>query len=167
MAESKEIKRTYNIPLRLMFGKKPKHTRAKVAIRAIKDYLKKHMKSDNINLGKELNENVWKNGMKNPPHHIKVDTIKDSKGVVTAELFGHKYISNKKEEKKESFKDRLMEKVAGPEKTIVKKVKENDKKADNKKEAKETTKKEETKPAKTKEQPEAIKPEVTSESKKE
>ena len=116
-----EIKRTYNIPLRSWFSKKPKYTRAKVAIRAVKDFLKKHMKSENINLGPKLNEKIWKNGIKNPPHHIKVEVIKNDDGYVTAELFGHKYISNKVEEKKESFKDRLMNKVSGPEKTIVKK----------------------------------------------
>jgi large subunit ribosomal protein L31e len=147
MVESKEIKRTYNIPLRSGFLKKPKHTRAKVAIRIIKDFLKKHMKSDDIYLGKKLNELIWENGMKNPPHHVKVDVVKDSDNAVTAELFGHKYVSNKKQEKKESFKDRLMEKVAGPEKTVVKKVKESDDKnkdsvnAETKKQTKEIKKK--------------------------
>jgi len=71
---------------------------------------------------------------KNPPHHIKIEATKDKDGAVTAELFGHKYISNKIEEKKETFKDRLMSKVGGPEKTVMKKVKEEE--AAEKKEAK-------------------------------
>ncbi len=121
-----EIKRTYNIPLRSWFSKKPKYTRAKVAIRAIKDFLKKHMKSDDVKLGPKLNLEIWKNGIKNPPHHIKVDVIKNNDGEVTAELFGHKYESQKKVEKKESIKDRLMNKVGGSQKTIVKKVKEDE-----------------------------------------
>ena len=144
MAETKEIKRTYNIPLRKDFHKKPAYKRSKVAIRVIKDFLQKHMKSDNIKLGKHLNENIWKDGIKAPPHHIKVDVIKDKEGEVTAELFGHKYVSNKIVQKKESFKDRLMDKVGGPQKTIVKKVKDeaedmkNDKKGAVKKVDKET-----------------------------
>ncbi len=123
MTEEKEIKRTYNIPLRSGFRFKAKHKRAKVCIRVVKDFLKKHMKSEDIRLGKQLNEDVWKHGMKNPPHHIKVDVIKDKEGIVKAELFGHKYIDGKKEEKKESIKDRIMSKIGGPEKTIVKKDK--------------------------------------------
>ena len=143
MAETKEIKRTYNIPLRKDFHKKPAYKRSKVAIRVIKDFLQKHMKSDNIKLGKHLNENIWKDGIKAPPHHIKVDVIKDKEGEVTAELFGHKYVSNKIVQKKESFKDRLMDKVGGPQKTIVKKVKDEGK-AD-KKDNKESAVKKETK----------------------
>ncbi len=124
MTENKELKRTYNIPLRHWFSKKPKYRRAKVAIKAVKSFLEKHMKSDDVKLGPMLNEKVWNNGIKNPPHHIKIEAIKDKDGAVTAELFGHKYISNKIEEKKETFKDRLMSKVGGPEKTVMKKVKE-------------------------------------------
>ena len=97
-----EIKRTYNIPLRKDFHKKPAYKRAKVAIRVIKEFLQKHMKSDEIKLGKFLNEEIWKCGIKAPPHHIKVDVIKDKDGLVTAELFGHKYVSNKIEKKKQS-----------------------------------------------------------------
>ena len=141
MAETKEIKRTYNIPLRKDFHKKPAYKRSKVAIRVIKDFLQKHMKSDNIKLGKHLNENIWKDGIKAPPHHIKVDVIKDKEGEVTAELFGHKYVSNKIEQKKESFKDRLMDKVGGPQKTILKKVKDDDKAEDKKGDKKSAVKK--------------------------
>jgi large subunit ribosomal protein L31e len=126
MAETKnkEIKRTYNIPLRSGFLKKTKHTRAKVCMRIIKEFLIKHMKSEDIKLGPRLNEDIWKHGMKNPPHHIKVDVIKKEDGEVNAELFGFEYVSNKVEEKKESIKDRIMSKVGGQQKSVVKKVKD-------------------------------------------
>jgi large subunit ribosomal protein L31e len=119
-----EINRTYNIPLRSGFVKKPKHVRSKVAIRIIKEFLTKHMKPTTLKLGKHLNLEVWKDGIKNPPHHIKVDVTKNDEGLVHAELFGFKYEDKKKVEKKESFKDRLMNKVAGPQQTVVKKVKD-------------------------------------------
>ncbi len=135
-----EIKRTYNIPLRSWFSKKPKYTRAKVAIRAVKDFLKKHMKSEDVKLGPKLNDEIWKNGIKNPPHHIKVDVLKNDDGEVTAELFGNKYESQKKVEKKESIKDRLMNKVGGQQKSIVKKVKEDEKTVEKKKTKVETPK---------------------------
>jgi len=56
-------------------------------------------------------------------------------------MLKNKYESQKKVEKKESIKDRLMSKVGGAQKTIVKKVKEDEKPAEKKK-----TKKQEVKP---------------------
>jgi len=124
MAEIKELKREYNIPLRTWFSKKPKYRRAKVAIKAVISFLEKHMKSKDVKIGPVLNEEVWKNGIKNPPHHVKVVAIKDKDGVVKVELFGHEYVDAKKEEKKESMKDRIMEKMGGSQQSVVKKVKE-------------------------------------------
>jgi len=46
------------------------------------------MKSDDIKLGKELNDKLWEKGIQNPPHHVKVVVTKDDEGVVKAELEG-------------------------------------------------------------------------------
>ena len=51
---------------------------------------------------------MWKHGIKNPPHHIKVNVTKDDSGLVQADLFGaeekviraKKDKSNSKKEKK-------------------------------------------------------------------
>ena len=98
--ETKTLERTYNIPLRKEYLKVPKWRRTKKAVAAVKQFLKKHMKSEQVRLGKHLNEELWKHGIKNPPHHIKVTTFKDDKGIVKAELFGHKIETEKKEKKK-------------------------------------------------------------------
>ena len=77
-----ELKRTYNIPLRREFMKVPKYKRAKKAITALKQFVKRHMKIDNlenIKIGKHLNEEIWKHSIKNPPHHVKVNILKDLK----------------------------------------------------------------------------------------
>ena len=106
------LERTYNVPLRRRWHYVPRYKRAKKAITTLKVFLIKHMKPGKdekgrilLKLGKYLNEDVWKHGMKNPPHHIQVDAKKDEKGLVTVELTGAP-----KEEKKE-------EKKAGKEKT--------------------------------------------------
>ena len=109
MAKKKEetkivLERTYNIPLRRQFLKVPRHKRAKKAAKAVREFLIKHMKSDKVKLGKFLNEELWKHGIKNPPHHIKVDAKKDSEGLVKAELFGAP-VEEKKEGKKEVKKE--------------------------------------------------------------
>lgn len=88
--KSKETKvvleRTYNVPLRKEYMKTAKWKRTKKAVSALRSFLQKHMKSDDVKIGKYLNLEMWKHGIKNPPHHIKVLAKKDEKGVVTAEL---------------------------------------------------------------------------------
>ena len=99
-AEAKvELERVYNIPLRKEFQKAPKHKRAKKAVTAVRNFLEKHMKSNNVKIGKYLNLDIWKHGIKNPPHHIKVNAKKDSDGKVSAEIIGAP-VEKKKAEKK-------------------------------------------------------------------
>ena len=92
------LERTYTIPLRSEWLKSVKYKRAKKAVRAIKDFLTRHMKTDvaNIRIGTSINLELWKHGIKNPPSRIKVNVTKDDKGMVRAELFGVK-IAPKKE----------------------------------------------------------------------
>ena len=105
MAEEKILERTYNVPLRKEFLKVPKYKRAKKAVKALKQFLVKHMKSDNVKIGKYLNDEIWKHGIKNPPHHVKLNAVKDEEGLVTAELVGAPVVEKKEEETKEEKKE--------------------------------------------------------------
>ncbi len=122
MAKAKEtikLERTYNVPLRKEFLKVPRWRRTKKAVDALRQFLVKHMKSEKVKLGKELNEEIWKHGIRNPPHHIKVNVTKDDKGEVKAELFGVQKES-KKEAKKTAGKEKAEEKkeeLEGKDKT--------------------------------------------------
>ena len=105
------LERTYNIPLRREWLKVPKYKRAKKAVAAIRKFLKRHMKAKSekdVKVGKYLNLQVWEHGIRNPPHHVKVNVVKDDKGVVTAELVGAPV-----EKKIEGKKSGLLEKVKG------------------------------------------------------
>jgi len=107
------IKRNYNIPLRKEFQKVPYYKKSKKAITAVIEFLKKHMKSDTIKIGKHLNEKVWENGIRNPPHHIEIVAIKDDEGVVKAELVGFESeLEEKKEESKKESKAAKAEKTS-------------------------------------------------------
>jgi len=92
MAKKKEEKaktvlgRTYNVPLRKEFQKAPRWNRTKKAVKALREFIAKHMKSEEVKIGKYLNLELWKHGIKNPPHHIKVKASKDEKGKVIVEL---------------------------------------------------------------------------------
>ncbi|MCX6709460.1 MAG: 50S ribosomal protein L31e [Candidatus Woesearchaeota archaeon] len=111
--------RTYNIPLRRDWLHVPRYKRAKKAVKATKEFLVQHMKSDlkNIRLGKYLNEELWKHGIKNPPHHIKVVVSKDSEGIVRAELSGAPKEEKKAEKKpvKKEAENKEEKKEASPE----------------------------------------------------
>ncbi|MBI3026561.1 60S ribosomal protein L31, partial [Candidatus Woesearchaeota archaeon] len=123
----------YNIPLRKETLKVPPFKKANKAVKAVREFISKHMKSENIAVGKYLNLQIWDHGAKNPPHHVKVNAIKDDKGKVFVELFDApkekpKAEEKKKEAKKEEkvvkeaeFKEKAEEK---PEEKIEKKVEE-------------------------------------------
>ncbi|MBN1645552.1 60S ribosomal protein L31 [Candidatus Woesearchaeota archaeon] len=117
-----KIERTYNIPLRHGFSKVPQHRRSKRAVSELKQFLSKHMKSDNVKIGKVLNEHIWQDGIRKPPHHVLVDVVKDDDGIVRAELSGYKYVDFKPQEKTEekgTLKDKLTSRL-GPKESSEK-----------------------------------------------
>lgn len=114
--EKKEVKkvvleRVYNVPLRKGWLKAPRYKRANKAVKTLREFLQKHMKSDEVRLGKNVNELIWKHGIKNPPHHVKVTAEKDEDGIVRAELEGYDYKeavkAKEKEEKATGLKGKL------------------------------------------------------------
>lgn len=90
-----DLERVYNVPLRKEFRKAPKYKRTMKAVKALREFLKKHMKCEIVKIGKYTNLELHKGGRKHPPHHIKIKAIKKTekiKGkdteVVRAELVG-------------------------------------------------------------------------------
>lgn len=116
-SKDNDLERIYNIPLRREFLKVPKYKRSKKAVKAVREFLTKHMKSDEVIIDNSINMAIWHNGGENPPHHIKVVAKKDSEGKVRAELFGAKTKESKKEEKpkKEETKEVKQEEVKNSE----------------------------------------------------
>ncbi|MDD3263803.1 MAG: 50S ribosomal protein L31e [Candidatus Nanoarchaeia archaeon] len=90
------MERIYNVPLRREFSKVPSYKKAKKAVTALKAYLTKHMKSEEIKIDAALNEFIWKHGIKSPPHHVKLKAVKDEKtNIVTAYLVDEEVFTNK------------------------------------------------------------------------
>lgn len=129
MAKKKEesskivLERNYVIPLRRETLKVPNFKKANKAIRTIKKFISKHMKSETVAVGKHLNLFVWKHGAKNPPHKVQVTASKDDKGRVFVEIVGAPKEEPKSEEKKPAKKE---EKVKGekPEEKLGAEAKE-------------------------------------------
>ncbi len=80
------LERVYTIPLRRETLKVPYYRKAKRAIRTLREFISRHMKSNNIVVGNYLNLKVWEHGIKNPPNKIKVNATKDNEGKVFVEL---------------------------------------------------------------------------------
>jgi ribosomal protein L31E len=135
-----KLERNYVIPLRKNFVKVPKYYRSKRAVNCIKAFVVRHMKvtEDNIKIGKNLNEQVWMHGIKNPPGKVKVKIIKDGEKA-TVELEGFEYKTEKvqleKVDKPSTLKDKLTEKL-GAKETAETKEDASEEKAEVKKEKK-------------------------------
>jgi len=135
--------RTYTIPLRKEILKAPKYKRAKKAVSAVREFVIRHSKSSEVRIGKHLNKKLWQQGIKNPPHIIKVDAVKDDKGTIMVELFGAP-----KEVKKEAPKKKAetpAEKVAEKMESIKPGKKTIEAKTEEKTAVEETKKSEEVK----------------------
>lgn len=89
-----KLERNYTIPLRRDFVKVPKQARSKRAISFVKKFITRHMKSEDVRLGKHLNEYIWQNGIRNPPGKVTVLAIKHD-DFVTVELAGKDYTVDK------------------------------------------------------------------------
>jgi len=138
------LERTYIIPLRSEWSKVPKYKRAKKAVKAIKEFMQRHMKSDNVKVGEILNKLIWQNGIKNPPHKVKVTAIKEEDGMVKVELFGQKYVAKvkvEKVEKKSGIAGKLQDALAKPKAAEDKEEEKTEGKADENKEVKKSEEK--------------------------
>jgi large subunit ribosomal protein L31e len=82
MSETDEnLTRVYTINL----GKAwitPQHKRTDRVINIIKEFAKKHMKSEEIKIDQDLNRQIWKRGKTNPPRKVRVKMVKDDNGIV-------------------------------------------------------------------------------------
>lgn len=133
-----DVERIYNVPLRKEFMKAPKYKRTMKAVKALREFLKKHMKCDNVKIGKYANLVLHERGRKNPPHHIKIKAVKTTEkikdkdvDIVRAELVGapeekKKEVKEKKKVEKEKIKGETIVAEEKEEEKITKKEKEED-----------------------------------------
>jgi large subunit ribosomal protein L31e len=75
----------YVVPLRVV-DRVPRWKRGNRAIKEIRKYLSRHMKSEDIKLDQSINERIWSRGSENPPSKIRIRAMKFEDGQVQAEL---------------------------------------------------------------------------------
>lgn len=94
-----ELSRVYTINLSKVVLS-PKYRRTKRAINMIKEFAKRHMKSEEITIDENLNKQMWKRGIKHPPRKVRVKMVKDEDGMVTVSLYHEEAKEEEVEEEK-------------------------------------------------------------------
>src|SRR3989344_5579612 len=111
------MERLYTIPLRKEFSKAPNYKRTSRAIKAIRQFIQKHMKCENVKIGGYLNLEMWKHGRKNPPPRIQIKAYTEKEKKKDKEIEYVKVeLLNAPVEKIEEEKKTLKEKLIGKEK---------------------------------------------------
>jgi large subunit ribosomal protein L31e len=87
MSEQKyqPLNRIHIVPLYRAY-EAPPYRRAKVAIRLIKEFAKRHMKATEVKISEEVNLSVWSRGIRKPPRRLKLEMVRDEDGIVEVKL---------------------------------------------------------------------------------
>jgi len=81
-----ENEKIFTVPFRKAYDSE-RTKRAKKATALLREFLQRHMKSEEVKIGDSLNKAVWARGIQKPPHKIRIHAVlKD--GAVYAELLG-------------------------------------------------------------------------------
>jgi large subunit ribosomal protein L31e len=73
--------RIYTIPLRKVWAT-PRGKRTPRASRMLRDFVRRHMKTEDVEISNEVNEELWARSIEKPPRKIKVRLAKDKEGRV-------------------------------------------------------------------------------------
>ncbi len=77
--------RIYNVPLH--FARRgPKTKWAKKSIRYLREFITKHFKPESLIISQEVNEAIWKRGIKKPPRKLKIRATKNADNLVVVYL---------------------------------------------------------------------------------
>jgi len=79
------MERVYVIPLKEVKNV-PRTIRSPRAVRYVKEFIKRHMKTDDVKIDAPLNEKIWERGIQKIPPKIKVKARKDENGTVAVTL---------------------------------------------------------------------------------
>lgn len=79
------MERIYTIPLRDV-KKVPRTKRSPRATRYVRDFIQRHMKSEDVKIDASVNEKIWERGIQKIPPRIKVKATKEEDGSVLVTL---------------------------------------------------------------------------------
>ncbi len=83
--QDETLERIYTVPLSRAWIT-ARHKRTKRAVKVLREFAERHMKSSEIKIDTALNERLWDRGITKPPRRITVRMEKDEDGVITISL---------------------------------------------------------------------------------
>ena len=86
MSHEVVIERVYTIPFFPKLNSIPRTKRAARAMRLIREYIERHMKSSDILIDPKINEYIFERGMKKPPRRITILARKSDDDVIEVYL---------------------------------------------------------------------------------
>jgi len=60
----------------------PRGKRAPRAVRMLREFVKRHMKTEDVIISNEINQKLWSRSIKKPPRRMRVRVVKDKEGNV-------------------------------------------------------------------------------------
>ncbi|MEK6875595.1 MAG: 50S ribosomal protein L31e [Nanoarchaeota archaeon] len=109
-SKEEKIEREYTIPLFKEWIKAARYKKANKAVRALKEFIVRHMKIrdkdlNKVKLDRYLNEYIWDRGIRHPPHKVKVKAIKEG-DIVRVELVEYPERLKFKKQREEKFEEK-------------------------------------------------------------
>ena len=96
---SQELERVYTIPLGKVLLSQSQH-RAVRAINMIREFARKHMKTQEIKIDEEVAHLIWSKGVRSPPRKIRVKMTKTDDGYILVTNYEDDVESDEKDSKK-------------------------------------------------------------------
>ena len=96
---SQELERVYTIPLGKVLLSQSQH-RAVRAINMIREFARKHMKTQEIKIDEEVAHLIWSKGVRSPPRKIRVKMTKTDDGYILVTNYEDDGESDEKDSKK-------------------------------------------------------------------
>jgi large subunit ribosomal protein L31e len=112
---SQEAERVYTINLGKVWLS-PNNQRAKRAINMIKEFSRRHMKTEQIKIDQELSHLVWQRGIRSPPRKVRVRMSKTDEGYVVVSPYEEGVTKTEEKTKEKKSKTETKEKPKAEEK---------------------------------------------------
>ena len=77
------MERAYTIPFRVVYNRAARKERAKRAMKYVREFIARHMKSDpeRVKIHTSVNMVVWQRGAEKPPRKLRVVAIKEDENI--------------------------------------------------------------------------------------
>jgi large subunit ribosomal protein L31e len=105
--------RVFTVPLRASWIGSTRVARTRKSVGAVRSFVTRHMRSENIKISRKLNSVLWGSGAKTPLSRIRVKATMDSSGLVSVRLPEEVTLEEEKKQFLEKAKKEEEEKKSG------------------------------------------------------